>query len=461
MDTDMIEDILDSAKGPSSAEFDMILERAGRIEGLSLEDSARLLSIDDEGMLQRLTRKAGEIKERVFGRRIVLFAPLYLSNYCTNNCLYCGFRRGNDDAYRKALTVEEVVGEAKLLEAMGFKRVLLVSGEDSTASDLGYIIGAVESIYRETGMRIVHVNVPPMDVGSFRRLKKSGVGVYQCFQETYHRPTYESVHPSGRKRDYDYRAGAMYRAVEAGFEDVGIGALLGLYDYRFDCLATIAHSRQLYERYGAHAHTISVPRLRPAPGAELAGAPFAVDDSDFKKVVAVYRLAVPSAGVVVSTRESRGIREEVVHGGGSQISAASSTIPGGYAGPSGDGPNPEMKVGVEQFKTDDNRSLKEVLTSILKTGLVPSLCTACYRVGRTGESFTEMALSSKMGRFCKANSILTLQEYILDCDNMNGLRELGMKAIEKVLDEIGEPDFRREVAERLKEIRSGKRDVYL
>src|SRR3989338_1388410 len=266
IDTQKIENILLGIRQPDAYAVDDILVRAFSRSGLSLEDAAALLSVEDPNIIERMLKKAGEVKEKVFGKRIVLFAPLYLSNYCTNNCLYCGFRKDNKDAVRKTLTIDEVVQEARILEANGFKIILLVCGEDPQRSDIDYIINAVEAIYKNTGIRIVHVNAPPMDIFDLKRLKASGVGVYQVFQETYHRPTYEIMHPSGKKRYYDYRLNVMDRAMEAGFEDVGIVSLLGLYDYRFDVLSTIAHARYLFEKFGAYAHTISVPRLRPAEG---------------------------------------------------------------------------------------------------------------------------------------------------------------------------------------------------
>ena len=325
-----IEDILSDVRQPSASMVDDILTKASSSNSMYLEDVAMLLSVEDPLVLQKIFKKSGEVKEKVFGKRIVLFAPLYLSNYCTNNCLYCGFRKDNRDAVRKALTIKEVIQEAKALAAKGFKRILLVCGEEPRVSGIEYIIEAVVAIYKNTGIRIVHVNTPPMEVQDLRRLKTSGVGVYQVFQETYHRPTYAAVHPSGRKKDYDYRVSVMDRAIEAGFEDVGIGTLLGLYDYKYDVLATIAHSQYLFEQYGSHAHTISVPRLRPADGSPIKDAPFPVSDEEFKKIVAIYRLAVPCAGIVVSTREGADLRDEVIQIGASQISAGSKTEPGGY-----------------------------------------------------------------------------------------------------------------------------------
>ncbi|MBI5875020.1 MAG: [FeFe] hydrogenase H-cluster radical SAM maturase HydG, partial [Deltaproteobacteria bacterium] len=304
IDAEKIENILSHTTQTAVSLIDDILAEAGAAHGLSLEHAAALLSVEEPTLLQRIFKKAGEVKEKVFGKRIVLFAPLYLSNECVNNCLYCGFRKDNRDAVRKTLTIDEIIKEAKALEGMGFKRILLVSGEDPKVSGVDYLVDAVKAVYENTGIRIVHLNAPPMEIDDFRRLKDSGIGVYQAFQETYHRATYKTMHPSGQKKDYDYRLNVMDRAIEAGFEDVGIGALLGLYDYRYDALATISHSQHLYEKFGSHSHTISVPRLRPADGSPIGSAPFPVSDLEFKKIVAVYRLAVPCAGVVVSTRES-------------------------------------------------------------------------------------------------------------------------------------------------------------
>ncbi len=438
---------LSKADAPGQGELKAILEEALRGRGLSLEQAATLLAIEEPAMLAGLMRAAGELKERVFGKRIVLFAPLYLSNHCANGCTYCGFRAQNRDVSRRALTVDEAVAEARALEEMGFKRVLLVTGEDPRWG-LEYIISAVRAIYARTGMRIVHVNAPPMDTDALRELKSAGAGVYQAFQETYHRPTYALMHPSGRKKDFDYRLSVMDRAMEAGFGDVGIGALLGLYDYRFDALASIAHSIHLFETFGAHAHTISIPRLRPAE-AGLREVPWKLPDEELKKVVAVYRLAVPSAGIVASTREAASFRSELIKIGATQLSAASKTNPGGYKG----------ERTLEQFSTNDHRSLQEVIRSVLDDGLLPSLCTTCYRVGRTGQDFTGKATSGQMEKFCQANAILTLKEYLLDyC--VNGSKTAVEKAIEEGLREVKDEGLKKSLAERLKELEEGKRDLY-
>lgn len=440
-------ELLSKAPEPGPSELSSILEEASKGKGLGLEEAASLLAVRDAGMLGEILRCAGELKERVFGRRIVLFAPLYLSNHCTNGCEYCGFRAQNRDVARRALTIEEAVAEAKALEAMGFKRVLLVTGEDPRWG-LDYIAAAVRAIYEKTGMRIVHVNAPPMDTESLKELKAAGAGVYQAFQETYHRPTYELMHPSGRKKDYDFRLSVMDRAMEAGFGDVGIGALLGLYDYRFDALASIAHSQYLFSSFGAHAHTISIPRLRPAE-AELKEIPWRVSDGDLKKVVAVFRLSVPSAGIVASTRESALFRSELIKTGATQLSAASKTNPGGYKG----------EQTLEQFSTSDHRSLQEVVRSVVDEGLLPSLCTTCYRVGRTGHDFTDKAMSGQMEKFCQANAVLTLKEYLLDyC--AGGSKEAVARAIDEGFKEVKDEGLKKALMERLKELEEGKRDLY-
>ncbi len=427
-----------------------ILDRASLARGLSLEESAVLLSVTDGDMLKTLYKKAGEVKERIFGKRVVLFAPLYLSNYCTNGCVYCGFRSANKKVARKALSLEDVVGEARALEEMGFKRVLLVTGEDPRWG-LDYIISCVKAVYANTGMRIVHVNAPPMDTGDLSKLKASGVGVYQAFQETYHRPTYEKTHPTGKKKDYEFRLDCMDRALEAGFGDVGIGPLLGLYDYRFDCLSTIAHSQYLYEKFGAHAHTISIPRLRPAEDMALKEAPYPVTDEDLKKIVAVFRLSVPTAGVVVSTREPAELRSFLIHAGASQMSAASRTNPGGYT-------HKEEEI-LEQFSTTDRRTLAEVMKSVVDEGFLPSLCTTCYRVGRVGGDFTERTISGDMEKFCQANAILTLKEFLHD-HSRNGSRETIEKAISKAIEDVKDPVMKKKILEKLKELEAGKRDLY-
>ncbi len=449
IDAVKIEELIKNAD-PSLANVASILEKASAGEGLGLEDAATLLSVTGEEALQALYGKAGEIKERVFGKRVVLFAPLYLSNHCTNGCVYCGFRSANKTVARKALTVPEAVREARALEEMGFKRALLVTGEDPRWG-VDYIVSCVRAIYENTGIRIIHLNAPPVSVDDLRKLKASGAGVYQAFQETYYRPAYEKTHPWGAKKDFDYRLDCMDRAIDAGFQDVGIGPLLGLYDYKFDCLATIAHSMHLYEKYGTHAHTISIPRLRPAEDMAFAGAPYPVSDEDFMKIAAVFRLSVPSAGLVITTREPAGLRNRLLHIGASQMSAGSRTDPGGYTG--------GKKDTLEQFSTTDHRGLVEVMRSVVDEGFLPSLCTTCYRVGRVGGEFTEKAVSGQMEKFCQANAILTLKEYVLD-HMKNGTREAIELAVDKALAGVKDPALKKGLIEKLGELEAGKRDLF-
>lgn len=448
IDTKAVQSILDEAC-PTPATVASILKRADAGKGLSIKDAAALLSVTDPSLLALIYKKAAEVKERVFGSRIVLFAPLYLSNHCTNGCLYCGFRSSNKGMARKALTVDEVVAEAGALASMGFKRVLLVTGEDPRW-DLDYIVSCVRAVYEKTAMRIVHVNAPPMDTNGLKELKAAGTGVYQAFQETYHRPTYELMHPSGRKKDYDYRLEVMDRAIDAGFEDVGIGPLFGLYDHRFDTLCSIAHSMHLYDKYSTHAHTISIPRLRPASDFALREVPYPVSDAELKKIVAVLRLSVPSAGIVASTREAAPLRAELIRCGATQLSAGSRTNPGGYS---------QAPDSLEQFSTNDHRPLSEVIRSVIDDGLLPSLCTTCYRVGRTGQSFTEKTMEGGMNPLCQANALLTLKEYLHE--HRSGADAVAIEsAIKKGLMDVKDGQLKKALTEKLAEIDQGKKDLY-
>jgi 2-iminoacetate synthase len=444
-----VEAAVRAAAAPDRQRLDDILGRAAGLEGVTLGDAASLLKIEDREDAARLFRAAGRVKERVFGPRVVLFAPLYLSNHCANDCLYCGFRRSSEVAARRALSVDEAVEQARHLSSRGFKRILLVAGEHPAYSGVEYLEAAASAIYSETDIRILHVNCAPLATDGFRRLKAAGYGVYQCFQETYHRDTYARVHPSGKKRDYGFRLEAMDRALEAGFGDVGIGALLGLYDYAFDALAAIAHSRRLEERFGAAAHTISVPRLRHAEGAALTEPPYPVTGFEFKKIVAVYRLCVPYAGVVVSTREPASLREEALDCGASQISAGSSTEPGGY------GPGEHSTA---QFDVTDLRGLPEMMAVIARKGLLPSLCTSCYRSGRQGEEFRELASTGAMREFCTPNAILSLREFMRDNpdEGLNGLLE---RTVERFSGEVDEP-LRRDLMDKLGRTARGERDLH-
>lgn len=422
-----------------------ILAKSLDLQALNMTDLSALLELRDDELWKEVFETAGRVKEKVYGKRIVLFAPLYLSNECMNDCLYCGFRTGNKEAKRKTLTADEAVEESRILSEKGYKRLLLVTSEHTKRTGIDYLEKIVHSIYEETGIRIMHVNTAPMSVEDFKRLKLSGVGVYQCFQETYHIPSYRHLHQTGTKADYAWRLGAMDRAIEAGFEDIGMGVLLGLYDWRWDVAALIAHSRRLINKYGFGPHTLSVPRLQPAQGSVMDSLKFRVSDEDIKKIVAIYRLALPHVGVVISTRESSGLRDELLSIGASQISAGSKTSPFGYI----------KDGGTEQFEVGDTRSLDEVIGKIASLGLMPSLCTACYREGRSGELFKQLAQNESMKSLCRENAILSLKEYVEDCCN----DELKRRLTELLEKEAGNNS--NGLSEKLRLIESGERDVHI
>ncbi|OGP80482.1 MAG: [FeFe] hydrogenase H-cluster radical SAM maturase HydG [Deltaproteobacteria bacterium RBG_16_64_85] len=431
--------------------FSLLLSLSPRRRLLPFE-AARLLLTGDPMVWETAANMARAVREEVFGRRIVLFAPLYLSNECGNNCLYCGFRKGNREARRITLSPEAAVAEARFLEKKGYHRLLLVTGEHPLRTRPGYIADVLRAIYRETGMRILHVNAAPMPVDDLRMLKEAGAGVYQVFQETYHPETYAAMHPSGAKADYAWRLTCMDRAIPAGFGDVGIGALLGLYDYRFDVLSVLRHAEHLFDSFGTFPHTISVPRFRRAFGSPLPSAPCPVSDAEFERIVIVYRLSVPSAGVVVTTREPAAIRERVLDIGASQISAGSKTNPGGYA-------EGLRRHEAEQFEVDDTRPLEEIVRRVLARGYLPSLCTSCYRRHRTGNTFTEMAVDGHIRDFCMPNALLTLAEFAIATED-NALREECIAAVRDGRKELEGspllPEFDRKIARVLE----GDRDLF-
>ncbi|MBI5408515.1 MAG: [FeFe] hydrogenase H-cluster radical SAM maturase HydG [Nitrospirae bacterium] len=421
-----------------------ILAKSLEMHVLNLTDVSALLELRDRELWQEIFDAARRVKEKVYGKRIVLFAPLYLSNECMNDCMYCGFRTGNSNAARKTLSAEDAVEEAKLLAGRGYKRLLLVASEHTKLTGIEYIERSVDAIYKNSDIRILHANTAPMKADDFKRLKDCGIGVYQCFQETYHIPTYRSMHPTGPKSDYAWRLSVMDRAIAAGFEDVGMGVLLGLYDWRWEVGALIAHCRRLISKYGFGPHTLSVPRLQPAQGANM-NWKYRVSDDDLKKITAIYRLALPYVGVVVSTREHARMRDELLTIGASQISAGSKTSPSGY-----------MHDGdTEQFEIGDTRSLEEVIGKIASLGFMPSLCTACYREGRSGERFRRLAEKEAIKNFCRENAVLSLKEYVEDCASGDVKGQL-----QKLLnDEIAK--CTNGLAEKFNLIEAGKRDVHV
>jgi 2-iminoacetate synthase len=443
-------------ENPDRGPVERIIEKALELKGLSLGETAKLLQVGEDKEMHQLFSAARKVKERIYGKRLVLFAPLYTSNECANDCLYCAFRRSNRVLSRRTLSLEEIRREVMILEREGHKRILLVAGEDPRVAGIEQLEKIIRVIYETKSgrgeIRRLNVNVAPMSVENFRRLKKTGIGTYQLFQETYHRESYSVCHPSGPKSDYDYRLSAMDRAMQAGIDDVGIGVLFGLYDYKFEVLALLSHAMHLEEKHKAGPHTISVPRIEPALGAPLAEQPpFPVSDLEFKKLVAVLRLAVPYTGIILSTRETAEMRDELFSLGVSQVSAGSRTDPGGYS---------DAGQQAAQFELSDRRPTAQVVKDILKKGYIPSFCTACYRLGRTGEDFMRLAKPGEIGRFCLPNALLTLKEYLLDYGDEEA-RETGKKVIAQQMGEIKSDKIRRFTLKKLSEIEAGKRDLRL
>jgi 2-iminoacetate synthase len=386
---------------------------------------------------------------------LVIFAPLYISNLCANECLYCAFRARNKAIKRRALTQDEIRQEVELLVDQGHKRVLMVAGESYPHEGFSYVLKSIETIYsvkREHGeIRRVNVNIAPLSVEEFKELKASGIGTYQIFQETYHHQTYSKMHVAGKKRDYEYRVTAPDRAMTAGVDDIGIGVLFGLFDWRYELLGLLQHIKHLESRFGVGPHTISVPRMEPAVGSDYAShPPHAVSDIDFRKLVAILRLAVPYTGIIMSTREAPNIRRETFALGVSQISAGSRTNPGGYAD--------DEEFVAQQFQLGDHRGLEEVIKDVAQLGYVPSFCTACYRLGRTGHEFMNLAKPGEIKRMCAPNALSSFEEYLLDFGGPE-TREIGEARINSELELLTPGE--RAVAERHQSrVREGNRDVY-
>lgn len=455
---DKIHSIFREYSNPSDNEIKSTIQNAKKLNGLSLEETAILLQTKNPKLINQIFSTAKEIKEKIYGSRLVLFAPLYLSNHCANNCLYCGFRKDNLELKRKTLTLEEIEKEVNSLLKEGHKRLLLVAGEHPTQTNIDYLEKAIETVYsvkKEKGeIRRVNINTAPLSLEEFKRLKSCGIGTYQLFQETYHPETYKKMHPSGPKSNYSKRLEAIELALKAGIDDLGIGALFGLYDYKFEALALLSHTQYLDKEYGIGPHTISIPRIESALNAPIANSPpYPVSDFDFKKLVAILRLAVPYTGLILSTRESSKLRNEVFSLGISQISAGSRTNPGAYS-ESKNNPADES-----QFELHDSRTLSEVVQDICKLGFLPSFCTACYRSGRTGDKFMKFAKSGEIQNFCLPNALLTFKEYLIDYGTLE-VKEIGEKVIQKELENIPNQNIQNETKNKLNSLEKGKRDPY-
>lgn len=428
------------------------------IQGLSLEEASILLNLNPKEhaqCLDLLFEAALFVKEKIYGNRIVIFAPLYVSNHCMGSCLYCGFRAQNDKMQRKVLSDEEIVKEVECLQKEGHKRVLMLMGEhplytfDNFLKAISKVSEVKTSPHGE--IRRINVEIPALTKEEFKKLKATGkIGTYTLFQETYHLPTYKKVHPFGPKSDYHYRLYTMDRALEENINDVGIGALFGLYDYRYEVLALLAHANYLDQKFRIGPHTISIPRLQSAVNTPfIKNSPYIVDDLNFKKLVAIIRLAVPYTGMILSTRESPKMRSELLQLGISQISAGSKTQPGGY--------HKKLKSAA-QFSLGDKRSLEEVIQELIKSNFIPSFCTACYRLERTGEAFMKIAKKGDIHKFCHPNALMTFAEYLHDYANEK-TQKMGFDLIEREILNIS-TDQRNRLKENLEVIKNGKRDLF-
>ncbi len=452
-----IEGILHDAI-PTRERVREILAKSLKKQRLSMQETAVLLKASEPALVEEIKAGARTLKEQVYGKRIVLFAPLYVGNLCINNCEYCGFRASNRKQKRSTLTHPELISEVEQLEDMGQKRLILVYGEHPRYTP-EFIADTVRTVYRvkkgKGEIRRVNINAAPLDIQGYKTVLEAGIGTYQVFQETYHRGAYALNHTGGVKKDYDWRLSALDRAQEAGIDDVGIGALFGLYDWRFEVLGLIRHVNHLEAVYQVGPHTISFPRLQRASNARF-DPRWEVSDADFTRMVAILRLAVPYTGLILTAREPAEIRDEVLQFGVSQIDGGTRIEMKAYSDQ--DKENPQ-DLDAEQFEICDDRSLSEVMEELIEREYLPSFCTACYRTGRTGEHFMEFSVPGFIKRYCTPNAILTMAEYLEDYAR-NGTREKGYELIRKNLEEMNGDAFRLKLEERLERVKQGERDLY-
>lgn len=447
----------EGARAVSRDAVETIIKKAADAHGLTLPEVAILLNTQDPELVEEIYKTARHIKQKIYGRRLVLFAPLYVSDYCVNNCVYCGYGAGHKFSRRK-LTMEEIKKETLVLLNMGHKRLAMEAGEDPDNCPIDYVLNAIEAVYsvetKNANIRRININVAATTVDEYKMLKAADIGTYILFQETYHRGTYAKMHPLGPKHNYDWHTTAFDRAMQGGIDDVGAGVLFGLYDHKFEMLAMMQHAEHLEAEFGCGPHTISVPRIRPAGGINLESFPHIVSDEEFKKLIAIIRLAVPYTGMIISTREDAALRNECLELGISQLSGGSCTGVGGYC--------EENDKGVKQptqFQVNDERPLDQVMYDISEAGHLPSFCTACYRNGRTGDRFMAVAKSGEIQNLCQPNAILTLKEYLVDFASP-ATKEMGEKVIAEHLQQIPNEKLRKVTESRLVEIEQGKRDLY-
>jgi len=457
IDNQEILDSLEYAKknGNNRELIRQILDKANKCKGISHREAIVLLECEDEEYNKEIEDLAKKIKEKFYGNRIVMFAPLYLSNYCINGCLYCPYHIKNKSIRRKKLSQEEIEREVIALQDMGHKRLALETGEDPVNNPIGYVLESIKTIYsikhKNGAIRRVNVNIAATSVENYKKLKDAGIGTYILFQETYNKDSYEKLHPTGPKHDYAYHTQAMDRAMEAGIDDVGIGVLFGLSSYRYDFVGLLMHAEHLEAVFGVGPHTISVPRVRSAEGVNPDDFGNGIIDALFAKIVTVIRIAVPYTGMIISTRESEQSRGHVLSLGISQISGASSTSVGGYA------EKEKAENNTAQFEVNDSRSLDEVVLWLLNLGYVPSFCTACYRQNRTGDRFMSLVKSGQIANICPSNSLMTLKEYLEDYAS-EATKAIGEKIIAEQLELIPSEKIREKVRAWLERIRGGERD---
>ena len=455
IDPDELWRYINNTKADKQRVREIIAKSLGK-QRLTLEETAVLVNASGTDLLEEIKDGARELKIKVYGNRIVLFAPLYVGNKCSNNCKYCGFRVSNSEAVRKTLDDNELKQEVEALEDNGQKRLILVYGEhpEYSAEYIAHTVKLVYGIKKGNGeIRRVNINAAPFDIDGFRKIGEAGIGTYQVFQETYNPEAYSWYHLGGKKRDFDWRLTSLDRAQEAGIDDVGIGALFGLYDWRYEVLGLVRHTNHLEACYNVGPHTISFPRIKDAAKLNLKEE-YNVSDNDFKKLVAILRLAVPYTGLILTARETPDIRREVMEYGVSQIDGGTKIELGSYS----DLKNEEQNLNREQFKIGDPRSLTEVIDELLSNDYLPSFCTSCYRMGRTGEHFMEFSVPGFIKRFCTPNAILTLSEYI--CDYASGdIAEKGWKVIDKNLLTL-EDGVMKTTVEKIGRIKMGERDLY-
>jgi 2-iminoacetate synthase len=454
----VIDDCLKSTAAPEPARVRAILEKGRAMQGLSFDETATLIALEDPELMEELFATARAIKDEIYGSRLVMFAPLYISNRCANECSYCAYRASNKELHRITLSQEQIAAEVKVIIEQGHKRILMVAGEHyPNSNSLEYVYKSIETIYATRSgngeIRRVNANLAPLSVADFRDLHKTGIGTYQCFQETYHRETYSKVHLRGKKADFDWRASVMDRAMEAGIDDVGIGPLFGIYDWRYEVLAMLQHIHHLEDRFDCGPHTISVPRLEPASGTDFtATTPWKVSDSDFLKLIAILRVTVPYTGIIMSTRESAEVRHKSFQLGISQTSAGSRTDPGGYERSAGD-------FHSSQFAVGDTRPVDAVVREIAEMGFTPSFCTACYRTGRTGSDFMDVAKPGAIKYHCEPNALSTFTEYLEDYASPE-TKEVGEQ---HMLHQIAAMDDKQQriATPMIEAVRAGKRDVFV